>query len=98
VRTALHVYQLHYFWLPHGFILSHRAKSKKPTVLRLLEALARAKEYDKANFPIFFHCNSGMHRAPTLALAFLAKVKGMREAEADPWLIFCKLLFANFFV
>ncbi|CAL1132391.1 unnamed protein product, partial [Cladocopium goreaui] len=48
----------------------------------LLEALARAKEYDKANFPIFFHCNSGMHRAPTLALAFLARVKGMREAEA----------------
>ena len=67
-------------------------------MLRLLEALARAKEYDKANFPIFFHCNSGMHRAPTLALAFLARVKGMREAEADPWLIFCKLLFANFFV
>ena len=51
------------------------------TVLRLVEALGRAASFDGWGWPIVIHCNSGVHRAPSLALAILVRLKGLPEAS-----------------
>ena len=50
-------------------------------MLRLVEALGRAAAFDRWGWPIVIHCNSGVHRAPSLALAILVRLKGLPEAS-----------------